>query len=283
MARQTTPPPPKPGQITSEELQQGIRRLERRLKAVEDFDPKSLDRADPYSTTRPLEEDIKTALSETFGHGTIEFKRFHDAASFDWPIFIGRELPHGEKIDYVAKGRQRSIQLLKAAIELLRERLGNQKPLGKSHGNPTNTQASNRIFIVHGHDNEPKEAVARFLEAIGFQPVILHEQASKGRTIIQKFREEAADVGFAIVLMTPDDEMPSGAVRARQNVILELGFFLGALGPDKVAAIVKGKVEAPSDFDGVVYTPYDPAWKVALSKELEAAGYTVDWNIIMRL
>jgi predicted nucleotide-binding protein len=145
-----------------------------------------------------------------------------------------------------------------------------------------------RVFIVHGHDDGTREAVARFLERLRFEAVILHERANKGRTIITKFREEAADIGFAVVLMTPDDH--GGKVteptnpRARQNVVFELGFFIGALGPERVAAIIRGEIERPSDFDGVVYIPFDAGngWKQALGKELEAAGFTIDWNLVMR-
>ena len=101
---------------------------------------------------------------------------------------------------------------------------------------------SNRTFIVHGHDGEARETVARFLEGIGYIPVILHEQPNMGRTIIEKV-EANSDVGFAIVLLTPDDE---GCVkggkpepRARQNVLFELGYFLGRLGRDRVCALKK--------------------------------------------
>lgn len=93
-----------------------------------------------------------------------------------------------------------------------------------------------RIFVVHGHNEAARETVARFLERVGFEPVILHEQPNKGRTIIEKF-ESYADVGFAVVLLTADDvggrdsvEGASLKARARQNVILELGYFLGKLG-----------------------------------------------------
>jgi predicted nucleotide-binding protein len=113
------------------------------------------------------------------------------------------------------------------------------------------------------------------------------EEPNKGRTIITKFREEATDIRFAVVLMTPDDS--GGKVgsdskpRARQNVVFELGFFIGKLGPGRVAALVKGDIERPSDFDGVVYIPLDQGkWKMDLGKELEAAGYEIDWNKVMR-
>jgi predicted nucleotide-binding protein len=143
------------------------------------------------------------------------------------------------------------------------------------------------VFVVHGHDEGPREAVARFLEKLGLQPVILHEQPNKGRTIITKFQEEAAEAGFAVVLMTPDDvggvSEATLKARARQNVVFELGFFIGVLGPGRVAALVKGDIERPSDFDGVVYISLDSgAWKTDLGKELQAVGYDIDWNKVMK-
>jgi hypothetical protein len=150
-------------------------------------------------------------------------------------------------------------------------------------GNPPKaTQNIARVFVVHGHDDAAKESVARYLEKIGFEAVILHERPNRGRSIMTKFREEAADIGFAIVLVTPDDfGGKAGGVpqsRARQNVILELGFFLGALGPERVVTLVRGKVERPSDFDGVLYLSLDDGlWRSKLAKELEAAGYQIDW------
>lgn len=91
---------------------------------------------------------------------------------------------------------------------------------------------SNKVFVVHGHDEGSREGVARFLAHVGFEPMILHERPNKGRTIITKFREEAADIGFAVVLMTPDDTggkaRGDARPRARQNVVFELGFHRGA-------------------------------------------------------
>lgn len=142
---------------------------------------------------------------------------------------------------------------------------------------------------MHGHDEGARESVARFLEKIDLNPVILHERPNKGRTLITKFREESADIGFAVVLMTPDDHGAKAGEadtqpRARQNVVFELGFFIGAYGPERVAALVKGNIEHPSDFDGVVYIDLDDAggWKQKLGKELDAAGFKIDWNKVMR-
>ena len=145
---------------------------------------------------------------------------------------------------------------------------------------------SRRIFLVHGRDEGAKNTVARFLEKLDLQPVILDEQANRGLTIIEKF-ESHSDVGFAIVLLTPDDEgalrggEESGRHRARQNVIFELGFFIGRLGRQRVCALTKGSaMEIPSDYSGVVYIPLDGdgAWQSRLVKELKAAGLDVDAN-----
>jgi hypothetical protein len=142
---------------------------------------------------------------------------------------------------------------------------------------------SNRVFVVHGHDEGMREAVARVLTKLGLEPVILHEQPDRGRTIIEKFYEHA-DVGFAVVLLSPDDigysstaGVEAAKPRVRQNVILELGFFLGRLGRENVLPLYRGDVEIPSDFSGVLYTPYDSggAWPYKLTRELRESGYRV--------
>lgn len=148
---------------------------------------------------------------------------------------------------------------------------------------------SRRVFIVHGHDEQAKEDVAECLKSLEMTPVILHLQPNQGKTIIEKFETES-DVGFAVVLMTPDDR---GAVasddhsktlkfRPRQNVVLELGYFVAKLGRSRVATLRKGDIELPSDILGVVYTDMDShgRWKLDLAKELSAAGYQIDFSKI---
>ncbi|SIT42238.1 putative nucleotide-binding protein containing TIR-like domain [Paraburkholderia ribeironis] len=145
------------------------------------------------------------------------------------------------------------------------------------------TEGSDKVFIVHGHNEAGKLAVARLLETLKLKPVILSEEPNEGRTIIEKF-EHNAGVGFAIVLMTADDV--GGKTdqqlkpRARQNVILELGYFVGKLGRPRVCALYESGVEMPSDIIGVGYVSLDPAghWRFALAKELRAAGYPVNMN-----
>jgi predicted nucleotide-binding protein len=142
---------------------------------------------------------------------------------------------------------------------------------------------SKKVFVVHGHDVEAKETVARFIERLRLDPVILHEQPNSGRTIIEKF-EVFSDVGFAVILLTPDDVGASSGEpknlkpRARQNVILELGYFMGKLSRFRVCALFKKGVEIPSDYQGVLYIELDPAgaWKKNLAQELVEANFSID-------
>lgn len=143
---------------------------------------------------------------------------------------------------------------------------------------------SNKVFIVHGHDNGAKQEVARFLEKLGLEPIILHEQTSGQKTIIEKIEEFAGQVGFGIILYTACDvggkDKDSLQSRARQNVVFEHGYLIGLLGRNRVCPLVKGNVETPGDISGVVYTPMDDAgsWHLPLAKELKAAGYEIDFN-----
>jgi predicted nucleotide-binding protein len=148
------------------------------------------------------------------------------------------------------------------------------------------------VFVVHGHDHGIKETIARFLSKLKLNPIVLHEQPNKGNTVIEKF-EQHSGVSFAIAIFSHDDLGIAKAdistnktleesvrPRARQNVVLEFGYFLGALGRKNVVAIIEDGVETPSDYSGVLYIPYDAAdgWRLRLVKELKAAGLDVDAN-----
>jgi predicted nucleotide-binding protein len=145
---------------------------------------------------------------------------------------------------------------------------------------------SGKVFIVHGHAGT-EQAVARFLGRLGLEAVILHERPNQGRTIVEKF-EAHSDVGFAVVLLTPDDvgRTKDGELRprARQNVVLELGYFIGKLGRSHVCALKQGDIELPSDILGVLWESLDDhgGWQLKLAKELQAAGYEVDLNKVTR-
>lgn len=144
-----------------------------------------------------------------------------------------------------------------------------------------------KVFIVHGHDELAKIEVARFIEKLGFEAIILSEQANEGKTIIEKI-EEYSDVDFGIVLYTPCDvgsekDTNDFKPRARQNVVFEHGYLIGKLGREKVHALKKDNVETPNDISGIVYTEMDSgkAWQIAIAKEMKKVGYDIDFNKIM--
>ncbi|MGI2107318.1 TIR domain-containing protein [Shewanella frigidimarina] len=145
------------------------------------------------------------------------------------------------------------------------------------------TEKSNKVFIVHGHDGDVKFRTADFLRKHGFDPIILHLKASGNRTIIEKLEKYTANVGYGIVLYTPDDlgqvknKASNGELtrRARQNVIFEHGYLMGLIGRENVATIVKGDIELPNDISGIVYID-DSDWEINLIRELQLAGYTID-------
>jgi len=189
--------------------------------------------------------------------------------------------------------RERQLQAVKDGFEERVKRAEEQKEfevmnrISQEEGELDAKPASRKVFIVHGHDDAPREKVARFLTQLELEPVILHEQVSRNQTIIEKFEANSREVGFAVVLLTPDDVgCERGGVsrpRARQNVVLELGYFVGRLGRERVCALMRGDVEVPSDLHGVVYVQFDEAngWKQTLGRELTAAGFSVDWNKVM--
>jgi predicted nucleotide-binding protein len=151
-------------------------------------------------------------------------------------------------------------------------------------------QPKQRVFLVHGQNDAVREKTARFLEHLDLGLVILQEQADKGRTVIEKFLDHSSEVGFAVVLLTADDrggprdgKYEDQRFRARQNVWLELGFFIGKLGRQHVCALCEEGVEIPSDYHGVLFVPLDKegAWQLKLAREIKTAGIPIDLNKAM--
>ncbi len=224
------------------------------------------------------ERALKAALKRLFGDKSQQFK---DAEILHFsPMVISNYTDESDWESSFWSGITQAKSLVNAAIQEVVDYELNE-PVSDT---VSATSASRKAFVVHGRDNEMKEAVARFLERLGFSAIVLHEQASGGATVIEKI-ENNSDVGFAVVLLSPDDvgglaaEPHDLRPRARQNVLLELGYFLGKLGRSRVVAIMRTKLEIPSDFEGVVYVPFDgEGWKLSIVRELKNLGYEVDAN-----
>jgi hypothetical protein len=231
--------------------------------------------------------DTDVALEHLFGADTRHIRDFR-GVSFR-PSSYSMMNPEPAFARAFANGRGSAEALLQSMIDEVQEYWTETDDGQIAHLDDSTLTTSNRVFIVHGHDDAIRESVARLIEKLDLSPVILHEQPNKGRTIIEKF-VDYSDVGFAVVILTADDrggkaaEPPeSYSSRARQNVILELGFFLGRLGRERVCALYENGVEIPTDYDGVVFVPLDKAgaWRLLLGREFRAAGLEIDLNNIV--
>lgn len=217
--------------------------------------------------------NVERFLNRKYGDKSVELRRFKLRPFGQTARIVG--VPNDDSIECVKD--------IKATILELKTYLGEESGDMDTSTGITNAfpLTNNKVFIVHGHDGEIKEAVARMLEKQGIEPIILNEQANQGKTIIEKF-EKYSDTGAAIALFTNDDvgkEKDAGDVspRARQNVVFEAGFFMGKLGRDKVIIIAEKENELPSDLEGVVYTDRD-SWKIDVCRELKTMGYAIDFN-----
>ncbi len=281
--------------LTVEQMRHGIDRLKRRIADLNALDPKSVRRRRSPEVLA-LQTAIDEAPALAFGHKTVGYFRYQAAAYLetgDGYAKLGRELSGRqsevqdayEAQQSVTDGKQKSLVLLHRAIQGLEEDIADRERVSDplvADGTVPKRDLS-KVFVVHGHDDGAKHAMARFLEKIELEAIILQEQPDQGLTIIEKFETYANQVGFAVVLLTPDDIggaalVPAQAARARQNVIFELGYFTGKLGRGRACLLRKGEVEIPSDLYGVIYTEMDAAdgWKLKLAKELKAAGLKFD-------
>lgn len=208
------------------------------------------------------------------------------------------------KTGIIQTGPRRSAQLSEINADSLRKKISYLQALSAQvqyfHVDEVEVEIGNtvefssEVFVVHGHDGEMKQALARFITHLGFIPIVLEEQPDLSQTIIEKFEKHSKSPGYAVVLFSPDDEGRSknlnldGSLsdlksRPRQNVVLELGFFIGKLGRDRVCVVRRGEMEQPSDFSGVLYTPFDDegGWKQKLARNMKSVGYQVNANALL--
>jgi predicted nucleotide-binding protein len=245
-----------------------------------------------YRASRPIRKD-RGALRDKFRNWNeyneqLLRSRFSTGKlADDYRLFSGfgaEARTEQQALDWLR--RDTSTQLRK--LGSIRQKLNLYKSvaLSNTQDTPVRPRSGDKIFIVHGHDGDTKLQVAEFVERVtGERPVILHEQADSGRTIIEKFEEHASDAGFAIILLTADDlgkakDATQLNPRARQNVVLEFGYFMAKLGRGRVVALHEAGVELPSDVTGVLYKSLAGNWHTELARELKAADIEIDFSRI---
>lgn len=163
-----------------------------------------------------------------------------------------------------------------------------QKPAVQAGAKPARDIHPRKVFVVYGHDQAARDQLEAMLRRWGLEPLILDQLATEGQTVIEKLESAMAEASFGVVLATPDDEghragrPDEKALRARQNVVLELGMLLARLGRKHVAILLKTQenMERPSDIQGLIYIPFkDDIAKeagVSLAKAMDACGYKID-------
>ena len=224
-------------------------------------------------------------LIRAFGDTSPNIDRVMGVGRYDFTFGGGNETEWERSR---VKNMETRLEIIDGLIDLLDSQANLAATGSVSSAEPSSAQSEvgNRVFLVHGHDEAILHETARILERFDLDVTILREQPNSGRTIVEKF-VDYSDVAFAVVLLTGDDRggvkslpFDEQKLRSRQNVILELGFFLGKLGRSRVCALYQEDVEIPSDYDGVLFVPLDGggAWHIALARELKAAGLDIDMN-----
>lgn len=201
------------------------------------------------------------------------------------PVFVGpNHWTQSFEHQYEDVGRAMNVlQSHKESLEYDDEPTAAPATPATAAADPTTETEELVIFLVHGRDHGTRETVARFLERTGphgLRPLILDELANKGRTLVEKLEQHASESRYSVVLLTGDDvggvkgaDRATQQPRARQNVILELGWFCGEIGRKNVAVLYEEGVELPSDVDGLAYIPLDGDWQKDLVNELRDAGW----------
>ena len=255
---------------------------------------KSLDRVQELTRLRygdpafdKWQRDTRVVLINVFGEDSRQQNDF-DNISYSAPLAWVMDDSKGEIRRAYNHGLRVAEAILGSMVDEVEEFWKEETDsVPSTYASVEAATSTNKIFIVHGRDDGTRSLVSEFLTKLGLEPIVLQEQPNQGRTIIEKF-EDYSDVAFAVVLCTPDDlgsleeHQNDLKYRARQNVIFELGFFVGRLGRSRVSLMVKGDIEIPSDFAGVLYTELDGTggWKMKLVGELKSAGFSVDANLI---
>lgn len=245
-----------------------------KLKGIIDEIPSLIDANIPswHPKMKAWRTKAERFLINKYGKDSFEHSVF-SKTSFTLKIYLS-DTPDSEFVNACQEGLRQT----EAVFNTYLEDMENEN---SQNSTPKQPDDFTKIFIVHGHDGELKHAVARVIEKQGIEAIILAEQTNQGKTIFEKF-EENSDVSCAVCLFTSDDVGKAkieaeDKPRARQNVVLETGYFMGKLGRERVVILVDKGIELPSDLSGVVYTDTNN-WQTELLRELKEIGYSIDFN-----
>ncbi len=209
----------------------------------------------------PYGSEVDISVNEYRSSGMVIYRKLRDISP-TLPVIVYTANQDGSIIDIISSDKSASYvprwsgPSLGEFVNLINDKLGIQA-----------AETLSTVFIVHGHDETAKLSLKNYLQNTLKlpEPIILHEKPNQGRTIIEKFEGLSSSADLVFVLLTPDDlvatgtEMDSIKRRARQNVIFELGYFLGQLGrrSGRIFLLYKGILDLPSDINGLIYLNID--------------------------
>ncbi|WP_285401058.1 nucleotide-binding protein [Luteibacter sp. ME-Dv--P-043b] len=287
-SREPAGQPLKAAVLSVEDCQKALLKIDRRIADLEGFDTSVLTKRFD-SRLSDLALLVNNTLRDIFGADTNEYKDF-SIAGLDAGGMVVRMNSYPDPASVVQghakRGIERAVGRLNTLKQVLQERIDDSAEQVVMAAPEHAPITSRKVFLVHGHDQGAKEMVARLLEKLSLDVVVLHEQPDGGRSIIEKFERHTDDVAFAVVLFTPDDvgyragHQDEARPRPRQNVLYELGYFVGRLTRQRVCVLHTGDVEVPSDYLNVLFTAIDTggAWRLLLARELTEAGIEVDFR-----
>jgi len=253
------PPPPAPrAELTPRQIEQGIRRLERCIAEVEAFDPQMIQTYDDTSKAKALSASVDGALVQTFGQGTLEYRRYSDATNFSWPLNVARPTPIHEIQESLRRSGAQSLDLLHQAVSFLRQELEftagdvaaeQSKP---APGVPSGKSlVGTNIFIGHGHSQVWRVLKDFLKDRLGLPVDEFNRVPSAGIPTSARLSEMLDSAAFAFLIMTAEDEQTDGKVRARENVVHEVGLFQGRLGFTRAIVLLEEGCEEFSNIQGL--------------------------------
>ena len=258
MATRRPPSPPPQAELTPGRMEQGIQRLRRCIAGVEAFDPQTIQRQDDTSKADALSALVDAALAQTFGQGTVEYRRYSGATNFSWPLSVGRPTPIHEIQDSLRQCRVRSLELLRQAVSFLEQELeliaaevAADQPNATPAVRPGKALMGTTVFIGHGRSLVWR-VLKDFLEdRLGLSVDEFNRVPVAGIATSTRLSEMLDSAAFAFLVMTAEDEQTDRKVRARENVVHEVGLFQGRLGFARAIALVEEGCEEFSNIHGL--------------------------------
>ena len=249
------PPPPSPrAELTPGQMEEGIRRLGRCIAEVEAFDPQMIQTYDDTSKANALSASVDGALVQTFGQGTAEYRRYSDATNFSWPLNYARPTPIHEIKESLRRSRARSLDLLRQAVSFLTQELefsaARQSKTAPAVP-PGKSLVGSNVFIGHGRSLVWRELKDFLEDRLGLSVDEFNRVPVAGIATSTRLSEMLDAAAFAFLVMTAEDEQFDGKVRARENVVHEVGLFQGRLGFARAIVLLEDGCEEFSNIYGL--------------------------------